>query len=58
MVKRQVELSSLSPREQEEIYEYFSDIDREKAEMTAKEIAMIEQSELRAYGNLNRYMEA
>jgi roadblock/LC7 domain-containing protein len=57
MAKKKINPSNYSEAEQNEIYEYFADIDKEKAEMAAEEIAAAERAELALYGNMNRYME-
>jgi roadblock/LC7 domain-containing protein len=57
MAKREVNPSNYSEREQQQIYEYFADIDKEKAEMAAEEIAALERAEVAMYGNMNRYAQ-
>lgn len=42
-----------SDRQIEETYQYFEDIDIKRAQMTAKEIDLLQQAEKSMYGNPN-----
>lgn len=44
----------MTPAEQEEVYEYFKDVD-EQATMVAEEIDAVMRAEVAIYGNMKRY---